>query len=167
MIVNNYGRSKKCIVLRYVSGVYERVSSCLKKYSIDTVSKIKKNLSNIIVKGKDRTFKREKNNVVYKVNCSQCGYSYVGQSKRSFDIRKGEHQKQKGSVVYQHINDNRHQFDWKNFKLLHTERNYTKRDISEMLFMKTQNKALNKQEDTVKLNNMYTNTLHHLKSSLP
>ena len=75
--------------------------------------------------------------------------------------------KKKGSVVYQHINDNKYQFDWKYFKLLDTTRNDTKRDISEMLFIKTQNKALNKQEDTVKLNNMYTNTLHHLKSSLP
>ena len=133
----------------------------------DTVYKINNNFSNIIVEGKDRTFRRNKNNVVYKVNCSSCGYSYVGKSKCSFDIRKGKPKKQKGSVVYQHINDNKHKFDWKNFKLLDTERNYTKRDISEMLFIKTQNKALNKQEDTVKLNNMYTNTLHYLKSSLP
>ena len=107
---NNCESSRKCIVLLYVSGVYERVSLCLKKYSIDTVSKISNNLSNVIVKGNDRTFRSDKNNVVYKVNCSSCSYSYVGQSKHSFDIRKGQHQKQKGSVVYQHINDNNHQY---------------------------------------------------------
>ena len=38
--------------------------------------------------------------------------------------------------------------------------------MSDMLFIKTQIKALNTQEDTLKLNNMYTNTLHSLKSSL-
>ena len=119
------------------------------------------------MKRKDRTFRRDEHNVVYKVNCNSCSYIYVGQSKCSFDTRKTEHQKQKSSVIYQHINDNKHQFDWKNFKLLDTERNHTKKDIFEMLFIKTQNKALNKQEDTVKLNNRYTSILHHLKSSLP
>ena len=67
----------------------------IKSCNIDTVSKTNNNLSHIIIKGKDRTFGKNKNNVVYKVNCDSCSYSYVGQSKRSFDIRKGERQKKK------------------------------------------------------------------------
>ena len=45
--------SKKCIVLPYISGVYERVSSHLKKYMIDCVPRSNNNLSRVIIKGKD------------------------------------------------------------------------------------------------------------------
>ena len=81
-----------------------------------------------------------------------------GQSKRSFNIRKGEHQKQKGSVVYQHMSENKHEFEWKYVKLLDTERNYTKRVIPEMLFIKTQIKAFSKARRYVEIE-YYVHTL--------
>ena len=70
------------------------------------------------------------NNIIYNVNCKDCDVSYVGQTKRNFEIRKEEHQKQKSSVIFQHCNAEKHNFDWKNFKTLNSERNRTKLDIA-------------------------------------
>ena len=66
-----------------------------KKYSIDCVPKAANKLDYLIIKGKDRIRKQKKNNVVHKVNCKDCGVSYIGQTKRSFMIRKSEYKKQK------------------------------------------------------------------------
>ena len=120
-------------------------------------------MSDIIIKGKDETKKILRNNIIYNVNCKDCEVSYVGQTKRYFEIRKGEHQKQKSSVIFQHCNSGKHNFDWKNFKILNSERNRTKRDISEMLQIKIQKQPINKQEDTQKLSCIYTNTLQKFK----
>ena len=62
-------RSGKCIVLPYINGVFERVSSHLKDYLIDCVPKSNNELSYVIVKGKDKIKNYLKNNAVYKVDC--------------------------------------------------------------------------------------------------
>ena len=160
----NVLRSKKSIVLPYVKGAYERVSHCLKNYKIECVPKSNINLSNIIVRGKNKTKNHLENNVIYKVNCMDCDASYVGQTKRSFKIRKGEHKKQKQSVIFQHMQEN-HKFNWKNFKLLDKEKNSNKRGISEMVYINSQQRSLNKQEDTAKLSSQYCNLIHKFKST--
>ena len=52
--MNNKKQYKKCVVLPYIKGTYERLSSCFKNYYIDTVPKSSKNLSVIIIKVKIR-----------------------------------------------------------------------------------------------------------------
>ena len=73
---------KKCIVQPYISGVYERVSSHLKKYMIDCVPRSNNNLSHVIIKGKYKVENHVKNNAVYKVDCVSCKYSYVKKTKK-------------------------------------------------------------------------------------
>ena len=41
--------------------------------------------------GKDKIKKDELSNVVYQINCKDCDYSYVGQTKRKLKTRLKEH----------------------------------------------------------------------------
>ena len=60
----------------------------------------------------------------------------MGQTKRLFKIGKSEHQKLKQLVIYEHMQQNNHKFDWKNFLLLGNEKNRNKLNMSEMLHLK-------------------------------
>ena len=42
----------------------------------------------------------------------------MGQTKRLFKIGKSEHKELKRLVIYEHMQQNNHNFDWKNFLLL-------------------------------------------------
>ena len=59
--------SKKILVLPYVNGMYDRVSSLFKNYQIDCVPKTGNNFSQIIVKGKDKVRSCDKSNVIHRV----------------------------------------------------------------------------------------------------
>ena len=63
---------KRSVVLPYIKGTYERISSILKIYHIESVPKTVNNTNQIIVKNKDKIKDKFKNNVMYKVNCNDC-----------------------------------------------------------------------------------------------
>ena len=48
-------------------------------------------ISTFIKTGKDKIKKEDHSNVVYKINCQDCNYSYVGQIKRKLKTRLKEH----------------------------------------------------------------------------
>ena len=48
-------------------------------------------MSTFIKTGKDKIKKEDLSNVVYKVNCQDCNYSYVGQTKRKLKTRLKKH----------------------------------------------------------------------------
>ena len=49
------------------------------------------NLNRFIKTEKDKIKKDELSNVVYQINCKDCDYSYVGQTKRKLKTRLKEH----------------------------------------------------------------------------
>ena len=49
------------------------------------------NLNRFIKTGKDKIKKDELSNVVYLINCKDCNYSYVGQTKRKLKTHLKEH----------------------------------------------------------------------------
>ena len=68
-------------------------------------------------------------------------------------------------MIYQHLQNNEnHAFDQKNFNVLGIERNYTARNITEMLYIKSQPNSINKQDDTLILSDIYSNTLQNYKN---
>jgi len=94
-----------------------------------------------------------------------CDASYVDQTKRTLNIRVGEHRNHvkrntsQKSVITDHRSNFRHEFDWENVKILDEEMNYNKRLISEMIFIKKQKHGLNAQTDTALLNPIYNDLL--------
>ena len=62
-------------------------------------------------------------NVIYNIPCSDCPWSYVGETGRSFQTRKKEHIRnvkscEKGSNIAKHAWDHDHKIDFENGKVI-------------------------------------------------
>lgn len=74
---------------------------------------------------------------MYKINCSDCNASYIGQTKRRLEIRLNEHKKNikrnvsECSVVSAHRINNNHKFNWQNPAILRHEKYLKKREVAE------------------------------------
>ena len=72
--------------------------------------------------GKDKK-NCDKNNVIHIVKCEDCKVLSLGQTKRSFEIKKSEYLGRKSSVIYEHLQENKiHNFDWSHFNILEIEK---------------------------------------------
>ena len=65
----------------------------------------------------------KRTNVVYNMSCSDCPWSYVGETGRSFETRKKEHIRsvkncKKGSNIGKHAWDLDHRIDFNNGKVI-------------------------------------------------
>jgi len=122
-------------------------------------------LNRFIKVHKDSLSTSSRPNVVYKINCSNCDASYVGQTKRVLSTRISEHRSHirrnssQPSVITDHRSHFNHDFDWDNVEILDEEINYKKRLISEMIYIKKQKRGLNLQGDTDLLDPIYNDLL--------
>ncbi|KYN38121.1 hypothetical protein ALC56_07521 [Trachymyrmex septentrionalis] len=76
------------LFLKKISGKFNGI---LKKYNFQPVYKPLNNLNKFITLGKDKINKEEHSGVVYKIDCKDCSYTYVGQTKRKLKTRLKEH----------------------------------------------------------------------------
>jgi len=103
---------------------------------------------------KDPIPRCQNNNVVYKIQCSDCEATYIGQTKRQLRTRIKEHKqnvKKKTDtlpVITEHILNTGHNFDWDNTAIIDTESHFNKRLISESLHIKRHSHNINKKTDT-------------------
>lgn len=114
-------------------------------------------LFNIIRGHKDTIPKLSNNNVVYRINCSNCEASYTGQTNRLLSTRIREHQwinRSNPSIVHEHRININHEFDW-DLTILNREPFYTCRLMSEMIHIKRQSSGINLQSDTAFLGDTY------------
>ena len=93
-----------------------------------------------------------------------CDFSYIGETKRSFSIRKKEHLADirhlrfDKSALTKHVFDNEHSMDWTNAKILDFELDFTKRRFIESYFINQIPNTMNdKQND--KFPSIYSATL--------
>lgn len=96
----------------------------------------------IFIKSRKNLLPRDaKSNIVYKIACNNCEVTYVNQTGRQFKIKISEHRNHierntfTRLVITDHRTQEGHEFEWKNI-ILDEELYYTKRLISEMLFIK-------------------------------
>ena len=71
-------------VLRYIKGLTEPLTRVVRKYDIKVSNKSVRTLQ------QDFPLKKQ-TNVVYKISCKGCSWSYVGETGRCFETRKNEH----------------------------------------------------------------------------
>ena len=69
------------------------------------------------------TVKVDQCNVVYKIPCTTCSWSYIGETRRSFSTREKEHTRNvklctKGSNVANHAWSKNHQIDFENASII-------------------------------------------------
>ena len=71
------------INLPYVEGTSEKLRRILRSHKKRSTFYTEKTLRKPLCKPKDRAATEDKNNVVYKIDCSNCQAVYFGESKRS------------------------------------------------------------------------------------
>ena len=103
--------------LPYISGLTEPLMRLLRKQEIRVVTKPLKTLQQ--ESPKTRQPLDQQCNVVYKIPCSDCPWSYIGETERCFLTRKKEHQRNlkncaKGSNIANHAWKNDHSIDFNN-----------------------------------------------------
>jgi len=116
---------------------------------------ISNNLKKFIHRGKDCLDYFSKQDVVYKIECSDCKVSYVDHTKRRLQTRTNEHQSDINketrfpSVISDYRTSFNHEFKWEKVEILDNEPiyYYKKRIISEMIHIKKQKYGLNRQTD--------------------
>jgi len=156
----NDNKNSYCVI-PFTKGVSNKFSHILAKYDIKTAFFGNNKLDQIIKTGKDQLNVTQQRNVVYRISCTQCNMTYVGQTKRQLKTRIKEHKldinKKTGilSVISEHRLELGHEFDWANTEILDIEKAYNKRLISEMIYIKMQNNSINRQTDTVSFPESY------------
>ena len=78
-------------VVPYVKGVSDQVKRALQQSGVKTVFKPMRTLASIFKKPKDRPSEDRITGIVYKVNCKNCEFTYVGESKRCWASRSMAH----------------------------------------------------------------------------
>jgi len=122
-------------------------------------------LNKFIKVHKDRLSSLSRSNVVYQINCLHCDASYVGQTRRLLKQRIDEHRSHirrnttQTSVITEHRLKFSHDFDWDNVEILDEEVYFNKRLISEMIYIKKQQRGLKAQKDTELLDPIYSDII--------
>ena len=100
-------------VLSYIKGLTEPFTRVLRMYDIKVSNKPVRTLQQDFPSPKDRPKIEKQTNVVYKIGCKDCSWSYIGETGRCFETRKNEHirnvkQNTGGSNIAKHSWTNGH-----------------------------------------------------------
>jgi hypothetical protein len=110
-------------VLPYINGSTEPLKRLLKRYGIRTTTKPLRTLEQGFPSPKDRPLPEKQTNVVYKINCADCSWSYIGETGRALETRKKEHkrnvkQSKSGSNIAKHAWTQDHKINFDECEIL-------------------------------------------------
>ena len=110
-------------VLPYINGLTEPLKRLLKRYDIKTTTKPLRTLEQSFPSLKDRPLPEKQTNVVYKINCADCSWSYIGETGRALETRKKEHKRnveqyKPGSNIAKHAWTHDHKINFNECEIL-------------------------------------------------
>ena len=125
-------------VVPYVQGVSDRVKRTLQWFNIKTAFKPIRTLASVFKKPKDHPSGEKIAGIVYRVECRDYDFSYIGESKRCWASRRVEHDPahaaSKESAIRQHAEKTTHVIHPRYGKILErNETNYKSRIFLESL----------------------------------
>ena len=82
-------RGRTC--LPYVKGLSERLKRILEKAGVRTALKPCQTLADVFRVPKERPTPNRVKGIVYKVKCNSCSFTYIGETKRTWETRWSEH----------------------------------------------------------------------------
>ena len=154
---NNHSNNQlsiKYISAPYIQGPSEIINRTLKKHNIILTCKPSRTIKNQLPQVKDPIPINETPNVVYKIPCNNCDEFYIGETGRSLETRKKEHQgsiqrRDNNSQVYQHVSQlpNPHSLQWNNASIIHRNGNMKQRRVIEAAYTISNNKTYNRCTD--------------------
>ena len=151
---------KKFISFPYICGLSENIEHLLKdKFKV--AHKTHTNVGQLFSKLKSRTKKENQSDVIYKVPCSNCQATYVGQTTQYLKKRMEAHRYRKNEItaLSRHASEQKHGFDFANVEVLDIEQNSFKRKILEMLYIRKDKNSVNNRTDIASLSSIYANIL--------
>ena len=138
-------KQTKSINLPCIQGFSEQLKRALNKHNIKATFYTQTTLRSLLSKPKDHIPKEDRNNAVYQLNCKDCEAAYVGETKRTLNIRADENIKaiksaRKKSHTAEHCWKYNHDFDW---KVLDFEKNWKTRTIKESIYSEENDHHIN------------------------
>ena len=127
------------INLPYIQGASEQLGRIFNKCSIKATFYTPTTLRSLLSKPKDPIPKEDRNNVICQLDCKDCEAVYVGETKRTLNIRTNEHisavkSASQRSHTAVHCWKCNHDFDWNNKRVLDFEKNWKTRIIKEAIY---------------------------------
>ena len=135
-------------VVPYVQGISDRVKRTLQHFNIRTAFKPIRTLASVFKKQKDRPSEEKIAGIVYRVECKDCDFSYIGESKRCWASRRVEHDParaaSKESAIRQHAERTTHDIHPRYGQILErNETNYKRRIFLESLHSNIDKNSVN------------------------
>ena len=123
----------------YIKATTERVNKILRPYNIRLGSKPTNTLKSKLCILKDKINDEDKTNCVYQISCGECPAQYIGQTSRELKTRVKEHQRavatfDPNSLIYQHLQETDHFFNWNSSKFIQSNPNNECRRILESIY---------------------------------
>ncbi|KYN17404.1 hypothetical protein ALC57_10305 [Trachymyrmex cornetzi] len=164
---DNEDEKKIWFTIPYLNKISDRFRGVVKNLNVSLAFFSLNKLSCFIRAQKDCLTTFLKKNVIYKIKCSDCDASYVGQTKRTLMTRIKEHKndirKRNGSLSVVSEHRLNHEFDWEVVEIMDSERWLYRRRVAEMLYIKLQKNSLNLQSNTEFLHDSYLPILESLQ----
>ncbi|XP_044755026.1 uncharacterized protein LOC123313980 [Coccinella septempunctata] len=138
-----------------------KIKNCFKSENMKIATYNSKKVFSLFTKLKDPTPKQFNSNVIYRINCSDCQATYVGQTsqwlKNRISIHKSDIKKQNvRCALTKHSVDLKHQIDLDSVEIIDKTSSYNKRLIMEMIHIQREHNSINKKSDVQNLSNIYT-----------
>ena len=138
-VTEEESKPNKKVNLPYIQGASEQLRRTFNKYNIKTTFYTPTSLRSLLSKPKDPVPKEDRNNVIYQLDCKDCEAVYVGETKRTLNIRTNEHisavkSASQRSHTAEHCWKYNHDFDWNNKRVLDFEKNWKTRIIKEAIY---------------------------------
>ena len=135
--------------MRYIKGTSETIARILQPYNIRVAHKPITTLRHLLTNDKDKDEPNNRQGAVYKIKCSDCQVSYIGETGRNLKIRLTEHKRatRNGDVnnhIAEHHRLTNHTIDWGSAQCVTYSTNYFQRLTLESWFTNLEQTPLNR-----------------------
>jgi len=120
------------VTIPYIEGTSETISRILQPYNIRVAHKPTTTLRHLLTNVKDRDEPNIRQGAVYKIKCSDCQASYIGETGRNLKTRLTEHKRatrngDANNHIAAHHQLTNHNIDWDSARCLTYSTNYFQR----------------------------------------
>ena len=145
---NNPTNRRINVPLPYIRGISEKLNRIFRDHGVNAYHKPINTIRSFLVHPKDKTPDCDKCGVVYKINCSDCKDTYVGETARAMSVRFDEHTTTDTSApltaVGEHTVKHKHEVDIDNVQIICREDHFWNRKIRESVEIRTHKPTLNR-----------------------
>ena len=137
------------VTIPYIKGTSETISRILQPYNIRVAHKPMTTLRHLLTNVKDRDEPNNRQGAVYKIRCSDCQASYIGETGRNLNTRLTEHKRatkngDANNHIAVHHQLTNHNIDWDSAQCLTYSTNYFQRLTLESWYTNLEQTPLNR-----------------------